>query len=208
MSKLRLTGSTSGFTELTEPAVAGSNTLTLPTGNGTAGQFLQTNGSGALSFASAGKILQVAQTAKTDTASESISANSVGSTDLISVSITPSSSSNKILVFYNVNIGASYDYQGTVLCRGGSVIFRGDSAGSRPRSTTVNNNPGYAFVPINHNALYLDSPSSTSSLTYSVRGMNGDNGSVTYYINRSSTDTDTFNRYRTASSITVMEVAA
>jgi len=51
MSKLRLTGSTSGFTELTAPAVAGSNTLTLPTGNGTAGQFLQTNGSGALSFA-------------------------------------------------------------------------------------------------------------------------------------------------------------
>jgi len=55
MSKLRLTGSTSGFTELTAPAVAGSNTLTLPTGNGTAGQFLQTNGSGALSFAAAGK---------------------------------------------------------------------------------------------------------------------------------------------------------
>jgi len=51
MSKLRLTGSTSGFTELTAPAVAGSNTLTLPTGNGTAGQYLQTNGSGALSFA-------------------------------------------------------------------------------------------------------------------------------------------------------------
>jgi len=51
MSKLRLTGSTSGFTELTAPAVAGSNTLTLPTGNGTAGQFLQTNGSGALSWA-------------------------------------------------------------------------------------------------------------------------------------------------------------
>jgi len=50
MSKLRLTGSTSGFTELTAPAVAGSNTLTLPTGNGSSGQVLSTNGSGALSF--------------------------------------------------------------------------------------------------------------------------------------------------------------
>jgi hypothetical protein len=50
---LRLNGSTSGYTEIDAPAVAGSNTLVLPTGNGTSGQFLQTNGSGALSFASA-----------------------------------------------------------------------------------------------------------------------------------------------------------
>lgn len=49
---LRLNGATSGFTELTAPAVAGSNTLTLPTGNGTADQRLVTNGSGALSFTS------------------------------------------------------------------------------------------------------------------------------------------------------------
>ena len=52
MSKVRLTGTTSGFTELTAPAVAGSNTITLPSGNGTADQRLVTNGSGALSFTS------------------------------------------------------------------------------------------------------------------------------------------------------------
>jgi hypothetical protein len=52
MSKVRLTGTTSGFTELTAPAVAGSNTITLPTGNGSADQRLVTNGSGALSFTS------------------------------------------------------------------------------------------------------------------------------------------------------------
>lgn len=50
MSKVRLTGSTSGYTELTAPATAGNNTLVLPTGNGSAGQVLQTNGSGALSW--------------------------------------------------------------------------------------------------------------------------------------------------------------
>ena len=50
---LRLNGSTSGYTEIDAPAVAGSNTLVLPTGNGSSGQFLQTNGSGTLSFASA-----------------------------------------------------------------------------------------------------------------------------------------------------------
>jgi len=47
---LRLNGSTSGYTEIDAPAVAGSNTLVLPTGNGSSGQVLSTNGSGALSF--------------------------------------------------------------------------------------------------------------------------------------------------------------
>ena len=49
---LRLNGSTSGYTEIDAPAVAGSNTLTLPTGNGSSGQVLSTNGSGALSWTS------------------------------------------------------------------------------------------------------------------------------------------------------------
>ena len=47
---LRLNGSTSGYVELDAPAAAGSNTLVLPDGNGTSGQYLQTDGSGALSW--------------------------------------------------------------------------------------------------------------------------------------------------------------
>ena len=47
---LRLNGSTSGYVELDAPAAAGSNTLVLPDGNGTSGQYLQTNGSGTLSW--------------------------------------------------------------------------------------------------------------------------------------------------------------
>jgi len=47
---LRLNGQTSGYVELDAPAVAGSNTLTLPNGNGTSGQYLQTDGSGGLSW--------------------------------------------------------------------------------------------------------------------------------------------------------------
>jgi hypothetical protein len=48
---LRLNGATSGFVELNAPDEAGSNTLTLPDGNGTSGQYLQTDGSGGLSWA-------------------------------------------------------------------------------------------------------------------------------------------------------------
>jgi hypothetical protein len=47
---IRLNGSTSGYTEIDAPAVAGSNTLLLPTGNGTARQTMMTDGAGALSF--------------------------------------------------------------------------------------------------------------------------------------------------------------
>jgi hypothetical protein len=47
---LRLNGSTSGYVEIDAPDEAGSNTLILPDGNGTSGQALQTNGSGALSW--------------------------------------------------------------------------------------------------------------------------------------------------------------
>ena len=47
---LRLQGSSSGYTEIDAPATAGSNTLVLPTGNGTARQTMMTDGAGALSF--------------------------------------------------------------------------------------------------------------------------------------------------------------
>jgi hypothetical protein len=47
---IRLNGQTSGYVELEAPDAAGSNTLVLPTGNGSSGQYLQTNGSGTLSW--------------------------------------------------------------------------------------------------------------------------------------------------------------
>jgi len=47
---LKLKGSTSGFTAIDAPAVAGDNTLVLPGGNGTSGQYLQTDGAGGLSW--------------------------------------------------------------------------------------------------------------------------------------------------------------
>jgi len=50
---LRLNGSNSGFSEITAPATAGDNTLTLPTGNGSANQFLKNSGTaGTLEFSS------------------------------------------------------------------------------------------------------------------------------------------------------------
>ena len=50
---LALAGSTSGTVTLTAKAVAGSSTFRLPSADGTSGQFMSTDGSGNLSFASA-----------------------------------------------------------------------------------------------------------------------------------------------------------
>jgi hypothetical protein len=51
---LRLSGATSGYVGLAPGAAAGSTTYTLPTADGTTGQVLSTNGSGTLSWATAG----------------------------------------------------------------------------------------------------------------------------------------------------------
>jgi len=48
---LRLNGSSSGYVELDVPAAAGSHTLTLPNSGGSSGNFLRTDGAGALSWA-------------------------------------------------------------------------------------------------------------------------------------------------------------
>jgi hypothetical protein len=74
---LRLNGSTSGYTEIDAPAVAGSNTLVLPTGNGSADQALVTNGSGTLSFADRGRMTLA--TAQNSTSGTSIDFTSIPS---------------------------------------------------------------------------------------------------------------------------------
>ena len=67
---IRLNGSVSGYTQLDSPATGGNNTLVLPTGNGSANQALVTDGSGTLSFADRGRIVQ--GTAQNSTSGTSI----------------------------------------------------------------------------------------------------------------------------------------
>lgn len=64
---LRLNGSTSGYTEIDAPATAGSNTLVLPTGNGSAGNILGTDGSGNLSWVNGRMVLGTSQASTSGT---------------------------------------------------------------------------------------------------------------------------------------------
>ena len=148
-----------------------------------------------------GKVLQVVETRKTDTASTTSSSYSAISG--LSASITPASSSYKILIIYNVAI-SSGNHAHTVISRdsGSSFIGSGVASGSRPAANT------YHYEDSNSNRLgtvtVLDSPSSTSALTYQVYWRTN---ASTAYINRTQNDTDAGYGARSASSVTLMEIA-
>ena len=111
---VRLNGSTSGYTELSAPAVAGNNTLTLPTGNGSSGQVLTTNGSGTLNFATNGKLIQtvtfstgaVATGTTTIPLDDTIPQNTEGD-QYMSLAITPTSATSLLCIQSTIALSSS-----------------------------------------------------------------------------------------------------
>jgi len=157
-----------------------------------------------------GGILQVVSTTKTDTFSASVGATpAVSPVTGLSASITPRSTSSKILVTVNAGVTSlNANFFKAVLYRDGSPSgFIGDSAGSRHRVSVGVDGGVSTSNAHNVSFSYLDSPSTTSSVTYDLRVGHTDNTSQTVYVNRSVTDTDGNNFARSASSITLMEVA-
>lgn len=190
MSSITINGDTSGSVILQAPSVAGSTTLTLPT---TTGTLVTSNAM------PTGSVLQVVSTTKTNT----FSTASTTFTDItgLSVTITPTSSSNQILVLVGVTgIGtdvASAGATGYVLVRGSTIIAQA-SSGSAPFTGQLSNrNVGGTAHTFNHAISHLDSPATTSATTYKVQGRAT---TGTLYIN---TDPD---NTTTVSSITVMEI--
>lgn len=161
-----------------------------------------------------GHVVQVIESIKTDT----FSTTSVTLTEVtgLSVSITPKSSSSKILVSAMVPVS----FLSTVdngrrafltLFRGTTNLANPASPGSRTPTLTGAtrligaNGSNAGFHIINLPMTYLDSPSTTSNITYSVRAMCPD--SDTLYVNRSVSDGDFSYSARGVASITVMEIA-
>ena len=155
--------------------------------------------------AGGGKVLQVLNTMKLDTFSSS-STSAVDITGL-SVTITPTSASSKIMVFVTVSgTGQSGNNIPMFrLLRDSTNLIVPTSSGSR--STGFGSMYAAETSTLNTTAInYLDSPSSTSALVYKVQGFAAGSGS--FVVNRASTDTDAAALPRTTSSITVMEIGA
>jgi len=183
-----------------------SNIVTVPSGHRVVG--VDTG-----SIAAPGSIVQVVQTVKTDTFATSFGAV-WGDITGMSVNITPRSASNKILILLDLKYIGDTDVSISRirLVRNSTEIYIGDAASNRSRSSGGQNyNTGTGSAGVNvlaSGGIYLDSPATTSQVTYKVQG-GGDTNSTIFYLNRTEGDRDTaYMDTRTASSITVMEVAA
>jgi hypothetical protein len=174
-----------------------------------------TNASGDITFAGgvtgAGKILQVQSTVKTDTFSESLSAFAISASNItgLTASITPSSASSKVLVIVELNAASSGSpiVSGQIF-RDSTAIGIGDEAGNRVRVSGHLQAASGLNAQARASMSFLDSPATTSSLTYGFRNYNPSASTATIYVNRSQGDSDTTQYARSMSTITLMEVSA
>lgn len=184
MSKVSLAGNASGtgiFT-IASPNSNTDRTLTLPNSSGTLLNNASTAGF------PAGSVLQVVSAATT-TSTSTTSSSYVAVTNL-TASITPSSTSSKILVLVNMNI-----YSNISGTEGAFTIYRAGAdltAGAGFARGYIGTSDFIMQTPM----MYLDSPSSTSSVTYAVY-MKRTQGAGTLQVSlRNTTET-----------ITLMEIA-
>ena len=147
-----------------------------------------------------GKILQVKQTFKNDTASTS--SGSFSDISGLTVSITPSSTSNKILYkgsLYLAYTGAEGNFRlkrtigGSTTEIGNASVVDDDADGTFAI--------GGSSLYLTANFEFLDSPNTTSAITY---GIKWHMHSGTMYLNRTWDN----NWFHGVSSITAMEVSA
>jgi hypothetical protein len=154
-------------------------------------------------YGSGQTVVQVIQTTLTSTFS-STSSTYVDVTGL-AATITPLSTSNKILVRVDMS-GSAASLSVFQLVRNSTAIALGDASGSHTQSTTsclqysgTNGDRGFygGFQ-------WLDSPATTSAITYKVQGY-ADTGQ--WNINRTASDANTNYGPRSVSTITLMEIA-
>ena len=213
MSKISLKHSGGNVVSLNSPTSAPTSAdvaFKLPNADGTSGQAIVTDASGNLSFASKGKIIQVVHVTKTDISSISLGSSSAFyDVPSLTATITPSSSSNKILIDAILNISTDAGLHITAqILRGSTNIAFGDGSqssvieGYAHRYTRATN----GHYTIDQMALFHeDSPSTTSATTYKIRIHAHQSG--TAYINRTNVGQDAVYNGTAVSSIRLMEVA-
>ena len=148
-----------------------------------------------------GKILQVvSQNLTTQMSTASTSYVDSG----LTASITPSSTSNKILILINIGVSIDGDHNGYLKLLRDSTEINSGSGGNNNSLFGVNgNSTASRYAPMMEACNFLDSPSTTSAITYKVQ-VRSHNGGFTMYINRRSNDTN----FGVASNITLLEVEA
>ena len=156
-----------------------------------------------------GTVLQVKTAVKTNTQSTTTN-NTFVDINGLSISITPSSTNSKILVLGTICVSTTFYWNVIRILRDTTQINPPDAAGSNrvlvngAQSDPTAVNYALQTIPIS----ILDSPASTSALTYKAQ-FNNLGSSATCYINTTGRDYDNALGYdpRGSSSLTVMEIA-
>ena len=156
----------------------------------------------------AGSVLQVVSTTKTDNFSTT-SSTLVDITGL-SVTITPTSATSKILISVALQVGGENNYYAEFsLLRGSTAIgnYTGGSGGTVGfmGANSVNDYAQY-YIETAANQ-YLDSPATTSATTYKMQAQSLNVSAPTIYINRTY-DVANSTRCTGSSTITAMEISA
>ena len=154
-----------------------------------------------------GKVLQVVSVTKSDSFTAAAGVGNWSDVTGLSASITPSASTSKILVLYNVSASQQVNFNvcHSQMLRGSTAINIGDALGSRNRGTSDPISAAGALIGTTIAGTFLDSPATTSSTTYKWQVM-ANGGTV--YVNRSETDGNSVDYSRTVSTITLMEIGA
>ena len=165
-----------------------------------------TNVAGNRDISGVGKILQVVEHIKSDVVSAS-PGTTYADISGMAATITPSSSSSKVLVLVSINCTAM-DIVGLNLLRGSTNILQGDAVSGKTQvsagmysGSVSNGSYYYGTIPVNFSK--LDSPNTTSAVTYKMQWQGS--SVVTLYLNRNMSDGNQY-AFRTASTITLMEV--
>jgi hypothetical protein len=163
----------------------------------------------------AGTVLQVVYAEKTSAQVTGLAGGGTTAITGLSAVITPRATSSKILVHIDVTgsvatiggveTGTGF---GVIAKRNGSAVSVGDADGSRTRvSSNIAKNEGSSgFRMSSASFSFLDSPATTSALTYTVDILNTMVNSNTMYVNRQAVDDNASRTARGVSRITVMEV--
>tara|TARA_R110002167_G_scaffold43125_2_gene130552 strand:- start:102 stop:779 length:678 start_codon:yes stop_codon:yes gene_type:complete len=201
----------------TGKVVLGDGELIFPDADGSAGQYIKSDGSKNLAFATlptGGKVLQMVQVVRTGHQVFSTNNTFLDATG-VTAAITPSATSSKILVQLSLSYsGATNGYAG------GKIVFNddggsfGDMSGSMPVnsgyglmhfgmgvSTATNEN--YKLKPASFH--FLHSPSSTDALIYKLQTWHQSDDIV---IGRVFTYNDANSSFASPSILTLTEIGA
>ena len=183
---------------------ASSTTVTI----GESGDTISLGSGATASGFGGGKVLQCLQAINLD--DTSTTSSTFIDVPSLTVTITPSATSSKILVSTSMNVGQISSTSGGAIrfVRGSTAIGIGNADGSRTQATW-GSKQFYSNVSeneINVHFQFLDSPSTISPTTFKIqyRAVGS-----TFYTGRSASDTNDSNHHRTPTGqITVMEIGA